>query len=52
MKNRRPFGNVVTLEQLTETGATPEPDGEPPEGSAAAGEEVATPQAARTRRKG
>jgi hypothetical protein len=47
IRNRRPFGGVDGDE---ETGATPAPADDPPEGSAAAGEEVATPAAARKRR--
>lgn len=48
IRNRRPFGEhpgAVVPEE--ETGATPEPEDEPPVGSAAAGEEVATPKAAK-----
>src|SRR3954468_12234433 len=47
MRNRRPFGGRPSQE---ETGATPVSADDPPEGSAAPGEEVATPSAARARR--
>jgi len=50
IRNRRPFGAPEEPDE-TETGATPQPEGEPELGSAAAGEEVATPKAT-ARRKG
>jgi|SRR4051812_30262975 hypothetical protein len=44
IRNRRPFGDVEETVP-SETGATPEPVGEPVLGSAARAEEVATPAA-------
>lgn len=45
IRNRRPFG-AHAAHVAEETGATPEPEAEAPTGSAAPGEEVATPSAA------
>jgi hypothetical protein len=59
MGGRRPFGPDVVPEfeptvpppEEEETGATPAPEDEPPEGSRPPGEEVATPAAAKMRRR-
>jgi hypothetical protein len=52
MRNRRPFSEHAGAEVHGETGATPQPEDEPETGSAAVGEEVATPKAAAARRRG
>lgn len=51
IRNRRPFGAHPGREpEEPETGAPPEPEGPAEQGSAAAGEEVATPKAVGRRR--
>lgn len=51
VRNRRPYGGQLEEPEESETGAPPaDVDPEAPEGTNAAGEEVATPQARRRRR--